>query len=183
MANFTIQNSFEGSREKIRRDLATAFIDEEPGTEEESNRYTYIVETGAVGFRVELVRPTWLNKGFDFEIRVPPCSFRGRSGSWSARPSHDNLCGILHAVKGAHPERFSSVQDGLRQVFACEDYRAAVDQSAKLPIPEIMDMRGEGAADLPILTARWMFIEQDITYWTGSGRAKLMSRLRSEELV
>ena len=44
-------------------------------------------------------------------------------------------------------------------------------------------MRGKGSADIAILIARWMFIEQDITYWTRSGRAMLMSKLKDEGLV
>jgi hypothetical protein len=183
MASFTIQRSFSGTRDKIRRDLAAAFLDERPGSEDESHQYMYIVEKAAGGLNVLLVRPTWLNKGFDFEIRVPECSFRGKKGSWSARPSHDNLCSILHAVQAVHPKRFSSVQDGVRQAFACEDYGKSVAECADIPILEIEDMRGDAAADIAILIARWMFIEQDITYWTRSGRHMLMSKLRDEGLV
>lgn len=47
-------------------------MEEEPGmgAGNDSSKYTYYVETLADGNRVYLTRPAFLNKGFDFVIRV-----------------------------------------------------------------------------------------------------------------
>lgn len=37
--------------------------------------------------------------------------------------------------------------------------------------------------EIILLSLKWLFIEQDITYWNTSGRAMLYSKLQSNNLV
>ena len=64
--------SNEGTRNDVRKRVLDVFMEEEPdtGAGENSAKYTYYVETLEDGNRVSLTRPAFLNKGFDFVIRV-----------------------------------------------------------------------------------------------------------------
>jgi hypothetical protein len=183
MPNFTIDLALEGDRERLRRDLTAIFLDEMAGTSEESNYYTYVVYKRADDVNVVLARPTWLNKGFDFAICVPSCSFRSPKLRWSTRPSHDHLCAILHALRRGYPEQFRYVAEGIRQAYACLDFGPALLEASGIHVEGLHGIRGRIPGDIAVVAARWMFIEQDITYWTHSGRAKLLGKLRNEGLV
>lgn len=183
MARFTIPLALEGDRARLRRDLASVFLEELPGTTKESYYYSYIVGTGVDGTVVEIVRPTWLNKGFDFAISVPTCSFCSPKGRWSTRPSHNHLCSILDALRRTYPDRFPHVQDGIRQAYRCEDLERSCFQVADMQVEGLDGIRGRIAGDIAVIVVRWMFIEQDITYWTHSGRAKLFGKLTDEGLL
>ncbi len=55
----------EKTREGLRKRVVLAFLDEAPGA-----KYHYLVETLKDGRRIYLKRPTFLNKGLDFQIWV-----------------------------------------------------------------------------------------------------------------
>ncbi len=52
-------------RRTLRRTIAEKWCEEDQHT-----NYRYNVERCANGKRVYLLRPTWLNKGFDFQVNV-----------------------------------------------------------------------------------------------------------------
>lgn len=52
-------------RKELRRAIAEKWSEEEAHT-----NYRYNVECCADGKRVYLLRPTWLNKGFDFQVNI-----------------------------------------------------------------------------------------------------------------
>lgn len=67
-------------------------MEEEPsiGARNDSSKYTYYVETLADGNRVYLTRPAFLNKGFDFVIRVKNANY-GHKGSYKNVPTHKDI--------------------------------------------------------------------------------------------
>lgn len=81
--------SNRGSRNDVRKRIITCFMEEEPGmgAGNDSSKYTYYVETLADGNRVYLTRPAFLNKGFDFVIRVENADY-GHKGSYKNVPTH-----------------------------------------------------------------------------------------------
>ena len=85
----------ENSRADYRRTLTELFLNESNGVAGAPSKYEYQVETDNAGNTIYLKRPTNLNKGFDFEVRVSNVRFKhvSKKGrvSHSNRPSHANI--------------------------------------------------------------------------------------------
>jgi hypothetical protein len=77
----------------LRRAVALKWLVESPYT-----NYRYDVERCINGNRVYLLRPTWLNKGFDFQVNV--AGFRSviptARGQTKEMPSHN---GVIHDLQ------------------------------------------------------------------------------------
>ena len=69
------------------------------------------------------------------------------------------------------------------QAFECANYERALTEASSIYVEGLDRIRGRIAGDVAIVVVRWMFIEQDITYWTHSGRAKFLGKLRDEGLI
>ena len=63
-------------RASYRRQLISEFLKEQPGTTNSVTEYYYYVDVLQNGNRIYLKRPTALNKGVDFEVRVENTQFR-----------------------------------------------------------------------------------------------------------
>ena len=156
----------ETSREEYHRQLITLFLEENHGTSQEWNYYDYYVETGKNGKRVYLHRPAYKNKGMDFEVRVEDYQFRyGKYGniiSSGNRPSHDEIWNDVKAKVDEIPNDSEKLKELITQVFNCEEPNEDMINSCSfttgLPL------------DLLLYTIKWLFIEQDMTYWNQSGR-------------
>lgn len=156
----------ETSREEYHRKLITLFLEENHGTSQEWNYYDYYVETGKNGKRVYLHRPAYKNKGMDFEVRVEDYQFRyGKYGniiSSGNRPSHDEIWNDVKAKVDEIPNDSEKLKELITQVYNCEEPNEDMINSCSfttgLPL------------DLLLYTIKWLFIEQDMTYWNQSGR-------------
>ena len=156
----------ETSREEYHRQLITLFLEENHGTSQEWNYYDYYVETGKNGKRVYLHRPAYKNKGMDFEVRVEDYQFRyGKYGniiSSGNRPSHDEIWNDVKAKVDEIPNDCEKLKELITQVYNCEEPNEDMINSCSfttgLPL------------DLLLYTIKWLFIEQDMTYWNQSGR-------------
>lgn len=156
----------ETSREEYHRQLITLFLEENHGTSQEWNYYDYYVETGKNGKRVYLHRPAYKNKGMDFEVRVEDYQFRyGKYGniiSSGNRPSHDEIWNDVKAKVDEIPNDREKLKELITQVYNCEEPNEDMVNSCSfttgLPL------------DLLLYTIKWLFIEQDMTYWNQSGR-------------
>src|SRR3989344_8370999 len=75
-------------RSSQRRALAEKWLEEGQYT-----KYRYNVETCSDGKKVYLLRPTWLNKGFDFQVNVEGFKSKIRTGrgSTTEMPSHEDI--------------------------------------------------------------------------------------------
>jgi len=158
----------EHDRAAQRRALAEKWLEEEAYT-----NYRYNVETCRDGKRVYLLRPTWLNKGFDFQVNLEGFSSvtrTSRKGPTKEMPSHKDvvhdLAQKVSADPAAAPVLFSAVCD----VYDCRD---VADILANQPV--LSDLSAGLSAEKLLLIVKWLFVEQDLTYWLQTGRDMLMS--------
>lgn len=170
-------------RREFRDTLVQTFLAEEPGTGtgKETTRYTYEVELSPSGHHIELWRPALLNKGLDFTVRVPSLKLNMTRSPWCHVPSHDNLRDMFLSFKNTYPRQYPEILVRLNQTFACEpidDLNAISHYSA----PAIAEGCDAVPADVAVLTAKWLFAEQDLTYWNQSGRARLWTHLDEMDL-
>ena len=161
-------------RQSIRREVVGWWLDEKPGITGTRNCYRYFVERLADGSRIYLDRPTRLNKGMDFVIRCENYIFY-KNGNCKP-PSHRDstiLVNDLLTVRNGKASAKEELRRALSLVWNCIDPAPAW---SNLP-NHLQNERSERLLKL----ARWFFIEQDLTYWTESGR--WMLRRHFESLV
>lgn len=154
------------SREEYHKKLIMLFLEEKHGTSQEWNYYYYYVESGKNGKRVYLKRPAYKNKGMDFEVRVEDYQFRyGKYNniiSTGNRPKHDEIWNDVYNKVVENPEDGQKLRVLITQVYNCEEPNEDIINSCHfttgLPL------------DLLLYAIKWLFIEQDMTYWNQSGR-------------
>ena len=156
----------EKTRADYRRTLTELFLSEAPGAPGLPTKYEYNVEKDNAGNIIYLKRPTNLNKGFDFEVRVSNMRFKhiNKNGriSYSNRPSHDNIIDDLAEKKAEDSSQFTLLLTVIDAIFNCVE----ID-------PQIyckFSFRSGYPVDMICKCIKWLFIEQDITYWNWSGR-------------
>lgn len=153
----------------IRKQLINEFLEENPGTGKGAlcSVYFYYVETLQNGNRIYLKRPARLNKGFDFEVNVENSNFGIKRRT--TMPSHTSIHNDLFAKKSEDPAEFKKLHLIIERIYNCED----VDD---IELTEL-DFKTGHPAELILKSIKWLFIEQDITYWNWSGRDMLHSGL------
>jgi hypothetical protein len=166
LSELTINN---GTRRQFREQIIHEFLKEEPGTGKGqlTSKYTYFVETLANGERVFLTRPARLNNGFDFEIRVEGMTFASAKGRTTNRPSHPVIFDDLIQKKAENGMAYLDLFKLIENVYNCneispKDY-SHLKFASGMPV------------DMVLFIIKWLFIEQDVTYWNYSGRAMFMS--------
>jgi hypothetical protein len=173
------------SRDETRKAIIDLFKAEVAGTGkgELTSKYDYVVEDlGELS--VVLRRPAYLNHGFDFQVAVPGLFFDRDSknpmvqGRLHPIPSHADLLFYLTDLKNRFPNLYPTVREELRHAF---DF-------SSITIPEGMPTQNDAtgkpfSSTIWILVARWLFIEQDITYWNYSGRWALYDALKTWQLI
>lgn len=166
-------------RTSIRKELVELFIQEEPGTgkEELASRYNYNVEI-VDDSSIIIKRPAGLNKGFDFTVNVDNFYFRGTRRRHK-NPSHNDIFCALEYAKNNYPEDYEKVIVQIKHIYNCEEY-----DYSEIGNVTFVDGDGNERKITIILSAiKWLFIEQDITYWNWSGRRMLMSGLEEKGLL
>jgi hypothetical protein len=161
-----------GSRAAMRTAFALKWLDESPYT-----NYRYNVERCTNGKRLYLLRPTWLNKGFDFQVNVE--GFRSvtrtAKGQTKEMPSHTDVAYDLQLKLQVLPDLADSLFDAICNIYEGTEPNHSLDRdstlastSIGLPIDELLHI------------IKWLFIEQDLTYWLQTGRDMLMAKIESE---
>jgi hypothetical protein len=151
-----------GNRFEIRHQLITEFLKEKPGEGKGDlcSIYVYFVETLSNGNRIFLKRPARLNKGFDFEVNVENTYFGDNRKT--TMPSHPVIYNDLENKKDENPKKFPTVRRLIKRLYMCEelvsDDLTALKFETGYPIETVLN------------SIKWLFIEQDITYWNWSGR-------------
>lgn len=165
----------EKTRADYRRTLTELFLSEAPGAAGIPTKYEYNVETDNAGNIIYLKRPTNLNKGFDFEVRVSNMRFKhiNKNGriSYSNRPSHDNIIDDLAEKKAEDSSQFTLLLTVIDAIFNCVE----ID-------PQIyckFSFRSGYPVDMICKCIKWLFIEQGITYWNWSGRNMLYNGIKN----
>ena len=162
------------TKSEIRAVMLQHWNAEKPGTSSERNKYRYNVETLSNGKRIFLTRPTRLNKGCDFVIvcEQPIISFKNGNPK---PPSQKALISELQELVKICPSVSGEILKSVRRVWDCEDVDM-VFNSLKLVIPSEGCLRAERALKI----CNWLFIEQDVTYWTESGREMLRNAIEAQ---
>lgn len=105
MAEHEITRFFsnEGTRNEVRLRVVNALSLETPGSSNETERYTYYVESLNDGNRVYLRRPANLHFGFDFLVCVENTNYAKAGERRRNYPKHDDLGADLQAKKDENP--------------------------------------------------------------------------------
>lgn len=164
--NHNYTNNFNKDRKELRDNLIDLFKSENAGKGKGdlSTKVVYCVED-VNGEIIYLKRPAPLNKGFDFEVHTKNKLFFGRI---KTRPSHECIKKILIVLKSQEPTIYNSVQSIIDELYNCNESKlSSIDYSINGISVEIL-----------LKCIKWLFVEQDITYWSYSGREMLYKVLK-----
>ncbi len=154
------------------RDAVRTFLLQQWAQENVGNKYRYFVETLADGSRIYLERPGRLNKGCDFVIYAEN-KYLWKNGN-DRPPDHDFVLDDLRNKKQMlTPTHWQNLLKGILVIYNCGTYSTALQQMGKLPI-----VSGH-SYELLLKLIRWFFNEQDVTYWSGQGRAMFYNAIQS----
>ncbi|HVU37451.1 MAG TPA: hypothetical protein VHC95_03895 [Opitutales bacterium] len=157
------------NRAKTRITMLEHWMREDPGTDEIRNTYTYFVEMLSDGSRIFLKRPAYKNKGCDFVILCE--GFNLSLAGNPKPPSQNKLIGEITELASPSPAHKEQILKGIYKVWLCENPDEVL---ASLPL-----FQGNLIAERALKLAKWLFIEQDVTYWTESGRNMLLAHFES----
>src|SRR3989339_1150807 len=108
------------SREELRKKIVNKFLSENGGYWKEGvkhvTKYKYYVETLKDGRRLFLLRPTFLNKGIDFQVWVEKMR-----GVEDKKPSHKDIFSDLKQKRIENPKEFQLLKKAIERVWNCED--------------------------------------------------------------
>jgi hypothetical protein len=169
------------TRNKIRDELINLFLLENPGTGKGVNcsKYEYTVESFS-GYSIVLNRPARFNKGFDFTVSIPTANYLFKKTNRYHTPSHDDIILALTYSQANYPTQYQSVKQHLHDAYNCINASFASGS----PLGYFSDYNNNlHPIEIIILASKWLFIEQDITYWNWSGRAMLWNELVKKNLV
>ena len=151
---------FENERSSLRKEIINIFLNEVPGTGrgELTSRYNYVVMKKG-NKEVYLKRPAQFNNGFDFTLNVSNLNFNPE-GRATTRPTHGNIIDDLTLKKQANEGLYNEMKVQIEKIYNCLN-------------PDNVDFNFEVGIDSEILLEciKWLFVEQDVTYWNYSGRA------------
>ncbi len=157
-------------RVKIRDAMLEHWMREKPGTTQVRNIYRYNVETLADGSGIYLLRPARLNKGCDFVIYCE--NFLKFKNGNPKPPQQRTLTEELEKLASLSANHKTEILAALRRVWDCEDVEVVVT--------DLKLFRGSIAAERSLKLAKWLFIEQDVTYWTESGRQMIRDWIEAQ---
>lgn len=150
---------------QLRKLLLSIFIEEDCKT-----KLRYFIETLSSGKRIYIERPGQLNKGCDFVIYIEDLLLY-KNGNDNP-PRHKDLLDDLIAKKNVmtHDE-YSSLLKAIEDIYNLKPYKTAIKH-----LNGITTNVG-WSFELILKLSRWLFIEQDITYWAKSGREMLLNEI------
>ncbi len=161
-----------GDRTAQRRMLALKWLDEGQYTD-----YRYNVESCNNGSRIYLLRPTFLNKGFDFQVNLEGFKSRlpKKRKSNSEKPSHGDVIADLKEKVARYPALTDDLFSAISAVYDCEEIKDILKRH-----PRLQKVAVGLPLDATLRIIKWLFIEQDLTYWAWSGRNRLMSAMENQ---
>ena len=163
-------------RRGIRKFVINQFLDEEAGNGKSdlSTKYIYTVER-LTNSNIVLKRPAFLNKGMDFTVHVVGKKFREKYGT-KDQPSHQEIINELIYLKQQYPIEYLELSTIINEIYQCKSYEPTKLRNLNL-FSHIL------SAEELALTIKWLFIEQDVTYWNWSGRHMLYQALKNSDLI
>ena len=165
------------NREQIKNFVIEKFLLESAGTGTgvNSSKYVYTAEYLSNNGKILLKRPAGLNKGMDFTVHIDGVVFGSGRGVVPDRPKHDHIIADLEAKSVANPVIYQNIKSILNDVFNCKT--VTPQQCTNYHISA-----GILTTEQVVMATKWLFIEQDVTYWNTSGRAMFYNALKSRQL-
>lgn len=156
--------NFSEDRSELRKQVINIFLDESPGTgrHELTSKYRYITKTVDI-HEVFLSRPAQFNNGFDFTINISNINFNP-GGRATTRPTHQNIYDDLLQKKTENLELYNELKAEIDRIYNCQ-----------IPTNTIFSFNTGLDSEILLECIKWLFIEQDVTYWNYSGRAMFYS--------
>ena len=142
-----------------------------------TRNYRYNVDQCVNGQRVYLLRPTWLNKGFDFQVNVEDLVkvVKPAKGPTRERPSHGDVMHDLRSKLAKRSKDGAVLFEAVGAVYDCGDPAEIVGQ-----MPGLTEFKEGWPVDQLLYIIKWLMIEQDVTYWLQTGRDMLMSGIETD---
>lgn len=124
-----------------------------------------------------LLRPTWLNKGFDFQVNVEGLVKVVKPGKGATRemPSHGDVIHDLQSKVAKRPKEAKTLFEAVGAVYDCSEPAEILRQ-----LPRLAAFKEGWPIDQSLYAVKWLFIEQDVTYWLQTGRDMLMSAIENQ---
>ena len=159
-------------RRTLRRTIAEKWCEEDPNT-----NYRYNVERCASGKRVYLLRPTWLNKGFDFQVNVEGLVkvVKPAKGATREMPSHGDVMHDLRSKLAKRPKDSAVLFEAVGAVYDCGEPAEIIRE-----MPRLSALKEGWPIDQLLYIIKWLMVEQDVTYWLRTGRDMLMSGIETD---
>ena len=178
------------NRKEIRDLLINDFIKESPGTGAGglSTKFIYSVEKTSFNEIVYIQRPAHLNKGMDFMVYTTPTKFPSptpkRPNTQTDRPSHKSIYFLLEQLKQKNHQMFTVLMECIELIYQCEELPVLLkNKYSKLNNKKFTcdfnRVELNISFEIILYVVKWLFIEQDITYWNYSGRNMLYSGIKS----
>lgn len=173
------------NRIQMRQDIINLFTAEQAGigTGNNASKYEYTVEhyqrqnqmQNSPHYEIFLKRPAHLNKGFDFTVNIKGIQFPNRNPS---SPKHIDIISALSYCKANYVNYMNVIKPIIDDIFNCN---TVVLNNINC---NFLDSNNQThPIEIMLLALKWLFMEQDITYWNYSGRNKLYNELQSNNLV
>ncbi len=182
------------TRGDLRKEIVNWFLDEKPGQGKNdlASRYRYIVETFKE-YSVVLDRPAYLNKGFDFAVKIIKTRPNKRSEKLPkvveeikfksnelkkahSAPSYEDLTCSLRVIKDKFPSEYDEIVNLIDDIFKCSN--SIGNNINKISVTFVDKDGNEHPYAVMLLALKWLFIEQDLTYWNFSGREMLYNKIK-----
>ncbi len=161
-----------GTRKELRDFVIGTFLEEKPGYWKDGTKYVthykYFAEKLQDGRRVYILRPTFLNKGIDFQVWVE--QFKDEK---DGRPSHKNVLEDLRLKLAENRQEALKLLAAIEEVWNCSEPDSTLKKYK-------FSFKKGYSAELLLKILKWLFIEQDITYWNYDGRGMLFAAIKKE---
>jgi hypothetical protein len=156
------------TRMEIKQSFAKLWLAEDPYM-----KYVYKVENCDDGTPIFLHRPTYKH-GLDFAVSVEGFRSILRKNK-SPRPSHPD---IIHDLK-LKLRDYPKLEEDLFAAI-CAIYDCAEPGEVLTKFPRLRRISRGLPIDRTLRIIKWLFIEQDVTYWLGTGRNMFMSAIEHD---
>ena len=168
------------NRIDARREIVELFLCETAGTGkgENTSKYNYEVEVYQ-NYKIILNRPGMLNKGFDFTVDINGIKFKNLHNNGFHVPSHKDIENALFQAKEEYPNDYYLIKEIILQLYHFQEPN--YNSIAKIKYKDYSNQ--EHPFVIILLAIKWLFMEQDITYWNWSGRNMFKSNLENLGLL
>ena len=153
------------TRKEFRNIIVNTFLSENSGYWKDHfkhvTRYKYFVETLTDGSKIYIKRPAHLNKGMDFQVCAE--NFLKFKNGKDKAPSHNDILADLKGKKLESVKKFQQLMDLIKKVFNCEEPDDILTNIS-------LTFKTGASVEFLLKVLKWLFIEQDMTYWNYDGR-------------